>query len=351
MDEDALFKPLPAYIDDEETLDEVMTRPSPALLDWVENISSPLLILGAGGKMGPSLAVLAQRAAQESGHDLRVLAVSRFSDASVQGWLEEWGIETISFDLLNHRAYGSLPEAQDVIYMVGLKFGTAHNPAMTWVMNTLVPAYVAERYAQSRIVALSTGNVYPLVPVTSRGSKESDAMDPVGEYGNACMARERLFHHYSEQNNTPMALIRLNYAVDLRYGVLVDIAQKVSAEEPIDVTNGYLNCIWQGDANDMIIRSLDLVEAPARPLNLTYPQVFSVRSLAREVGALMEKEPVLVGEEADSAYLSNAELICERLGIPWTPIPTVLRWTARWIENDGRLLNKPTHFEVRDGKY
>ena len=348
---DSAERYLPEYIDDEETLDEVMTRPSPALLDWVENISDPLLILGAGGKMGPSLAVSAKRAAQESGVPLRVMAVSRYSDANVQRWLEEKGVETISFDLLNHKDYDSLPDAQDVIYMVGLKFGTAQNPAMTWVMNTLIPSYVAERYAQSRIVALSTGNVYPLVPVASGGSRESDRMDPVGEYGNACMARERLFDHYSQQNNTPMALIRLNYAVDLRYGVLVDIAQKVYAEETIDVTNGHLNCIWQGDANDMIIRSLALVDAPARPLNLTYPQVFSVRSLAREIGALMGKQPVLIGEEADSAYLNNPELICERLGIPLTPIPTVLRWTARWIENNGRLLNKPTHFEVRDGKY
>jgi dTDP-4-dehydrorhamnose reductase len=349
--DDPLYKPLPETIDDEATLNEVMTRPSPALLDWVENISNPLLILGAGGKMGPSLAVLAKRAAQESGVPLRVLAVSRYSDANVPRWLEEEGVETISFNLLNHKDYDSLPDAQDVIYMVGLKFGTAQNPAMTWVMNTLIPSYVSERYAQSRIVALSTGNVYPLVPVASRGSRESDPMDPVGEYGNACMARERLFDYYSQQNNTRMALIRLNYAVDLRYGVLVDIAQKVYAGEPIDVTNGHLNCIWQGDANDMIIRSLALVGAPARPLNLTYPQVFSVRSWAREIGALMDKQPVLIGEEANSAYLNNPEFICERLGIPLTPISTVLRWTARWIENNGRLLNKPTHFEVRDGKY
>lgn len=349
--EDPLFKPLPEYIDDEETLNEVMTRPSPALLEWVEKLSDPLLVLGAGGKMGPSLAVLAKRAAQESGVPLRVLAVSRYSDADARRWLEEKGVETIAFDLLDHKNYDSLPDAQDVIYMVGLKFGTAQNPAMTWVMNTLVPSYVAERYAQSRIVALSTGNVYPLVPVSSGGSRESDPMDPTGEYGNACMARERLFDYYSQQNGTLMALIRLNYAVDLRYGVLVDIGQKVYAGEPIDVTNGHLNCIWQGDANDMIIRSLALVDAPARPVNLTYPEVFSVRSLARELGALMDRQPVLVGEEANTAYLNNAEFICEHLGMPLTPIPTVLRWTAKWIENNGRLLNKPTHFEVRDGKY
>jgi hypothetical protein len=244
-----------------------------------------------------------------------------------------------------------LPEAQDVLYLVGLKFGTSHNPAMTWVMNTLVPAYIAERFPQSRMVALSTGNVYPLVPVESGGSVESDDLTPLGEYGNACVARERILEYFSNRNQTRMAFMRLNYAVDLRYGVLVDIAGKVFSQQVIDLSNGYLNCIWQGDANEMTIRSLALASSPARPLNLTYPYVFSIRELAVQVGHLLGKTPLFKGKETGSAYLSNPAELCQLLGQPATPIPVVMRWAAHWVQIGGRLLNKPTHFEVRDGKY
>jgi hypothetical protein len=217
---------LPEIIDDEASLNEVMTRPSPALVEWVHHISDPLVILGSGGKMGPTLASMARRAADEAGYPLRVQAVSRYSDPQVRDWLEAQGVQTIPFDLLERDRYGELPDTENVIYMVGLKFGTSQNPGNTWIMNTLVPAYVSERYSGARIAALSTGNVYPLVPVKSGGSLESEPMDPVGEYGNACMARERIFDYYSQKNGTPLVLIRLNYAVDLRYGVLVDIAQQ-----------------------------------------------------------------------------------------------------------------------------
>ena len=342
---------LPEYIEDEDTLNEVMTRPSPELVAWMKELPDPLLVLGSGGKMGPTLAVLAKRAAQAAGNPLQVIAVSRYSDPQVQSWLEAQGVKTVQFDLLERDGYGSLPEAENVIYLVGLKFGTTQNPGSTWVMNTLVPAYVSERYRSARIVALSTGNVYPLVPASSRGSRESDPMQPVGEYSNACMARERIFDYFSSKNGTPMILIRLNYAVDLRYGVLVDIAQKIQEGQPVDVTTGYFNCIWQGDANDMIIRSLAFAASPPRVLNLTSTRPYAIRQLAEQIAARMGKPANVQGSETDSAFISNTSLMQQLLGDPATPIDTVIRWTAHWIQRGGRTLNKPTHFEVRDGKY
>jgi nucleoside-diphosphate-sugar epimerase len=310
-----------------------------------------LVVLGSGGKMGPTLAALAKRAAQAAGNPLQVIAVSRYSDPHVRSWLEAQGVKTFQFDLLERDRYESLPEAENVIYLVGLKFGTTQNPGNTWVMNTLVPAYVSERYRRSRIVALSTGNVYPLVPVSSAGSRESDLMQPVGEYSNACMARERIFDYFSGKNGTPMILIRLNYAVDLKYGVLVDIAQKIHQGRPVDVTTGYFNCIWQGDANDMIIRSLAFADSPPRVLNLTSTEPYAVRRLAEKIADRIGKPANIQGEESPSAFISNTSLMQRLLGDPATPIDTVIRWTAHWIQRGGRTLNKPTHFEVRDGKY
>lgn len=345
------MNPLPALIEDETTLNEVMTRPGDSIIEFIRGLSSPLVILGAGGKMGPTLAVLARRAADAAGVPLDIVAVSRFSDLPMRDWLKANRIKTLSLDLLEPKSYSRLPDSKNVIYMVGLKFGTSQNPGNTWIMNTLVPAYTAERYAGSRIAALSTGNVYPLVPVESGGALESTPMDPVGEYGNACMARERIFEYYSIKQSTPIALLRLNYAIDLRYGVLADIGQRVRAGQPIDLTTGYLNCIWQGDANDLVIRSLPLSGVPAKPLNLTYPQVFSIRDVALQMGVLLGKEPVFTGGESTTAFLSNPRLLCSELGDPPTQIETMLRWIAHWTQINGRLLNKPTHFDVRDGKY
>ncbi len=341
----------PEFIEDEDTLTETLTRPSAPLIEYLKDLPSPLVILGAGGKMGPTLAVLARHAAQAAGIPLEIIAVSRYRDQQARQWLEKNGIKTLSLDLLDSEAYSQLPDAENVIYLVGLKFGTSQNPINTWVMNTLVPAYTAQRYHSARIVALSTGNVYPLVPVTSSGSVEEDPMEPIGEYGNACMARERVFEYFSIRQGTRLVLIRLNYALDLRYGVLVDIAQKIHFGEAVNVTTGSLNCIWQGDANDMIIRSLAYAASPPKVLNLTYPRVFSIRELTLQLSDLLGKEAIITGKEVDSAFLSNPAEICRLLGDPPTPIPTVLRWTAHWVQNGGRLLNKPTHFEVRDGKY
>jgi nucleoside-diphosphate-sugar epimerase len=218
-------------------------------------------------------------------------------------------------------------------------------------VNTLIPAYVVDRYAGSRLVALSSGNVYPLVPVGSGGADETQALTPLSEYANACVARERIFEYQARQHGTQVVLFRLNYAVGLRYGVLVDIARKVQAGTPVDVTMGYLNCIWQGDANDMVLRALDLADTPPRPLNVTGSDVLSVRVLAERLGNLMGRPPVITGEEAATALLSNPATACTALGTPPTPLEVVLRWTAHWVQHDGLSLGKPTHFDVRDGRY
>ena len=342
---------LPNYIDTEAQLDEVMTRPTEALKAFVQTLRGPLVVLGAGGKMGPSLCVQVRRAAEEVRHDLDVIAVSRFSDPNARTWLDERGVQTLACDLMDRAAVDALPDAKDIIYLVGLKFGTGQNPARTWAINTLVPDRVSERYAGERIVALSTGNVYPLVPVAQGGSAETDALTPLGEYANAAVARERIFEYGAERDGTRVALIRLNYAVDLRYGVLVDLAQKIAAGEPVDVTMGYLNCIWQGDANEMIVRALDLTAQPPVMLNLTGQAVLSIRDLAQQLAALMDRPVEIVGMEAETALLSNPARAIAALGSPTTSLETMLRWTAHWVQHGGTTLNKPTHFEVRDGKY
>ncbi len=345
----------PAHIETEAELDDWMSRPSDALIDFVATLRGPLVVLGAGGKMGPSLCALARRAAAAAGRDLNVVAVSRFSDTGVRDWLEARGIRTQSCDLMTDDL-GALSDAENVLYLVGLKFGTAQAPARTWAANTLIPARVTERYAGSRIVALSSGNVYPLVPIDSGGSVETDALTPLGEYANACVARERIFQYGSERHGVPGVLVRLNYATDLRYGVLVDLAQQIATGRPVDVTMGYLNCIWQRDANDMIIRSLalrdsSLAETPMRPLNLTGTERLSVRALAQRLSELMDRPVEIVGDEAQTALLSDTSRMVETLGAPATPLDTVLRWTAGWVEAGRPTLGKPTHFEVRDGQY
>jgi dTDP-4-dehydrorhamnose reductase len=338
-------------INSEKELEEVLTHPGPALVDSIRRLSSPLVVLGAGGKMGPTLAVLARRAADAAQHALEIIAVSRFSDEGTRSSLERHGVKTWPADLLDRDGVQKLPASANIIYLVGLKFGTAQNPSLTWAVNTLAPAHVAERYPAARIVALSTGNVYPLTPVQAGGATENEPLTPAGEYPNAAVARERIFEHFAEKNATPFALLRLNYAVELRYGVLVDIARRVWTGEPIDVSNGFFNCIWQGDANEMILRSFPLAEVPARAWNLTSPRVLSVREVAENFARLFDKPVRFIGAEAETALLSNASRLCAELGAPATSLDTMIRWTAHWVKSGGRYLNKPTHFEVRDGAY
>jgi nucleoside-diphosphate-sugar epimerase len=253
--------------------------------------------------------------------------------------------------LLEREAVARLPDALDIIYLVGLKFGTNQNPSLTWATNTIIPTNVAERFPQARIVALSTGNVYPLVPVAGGGATETHPLTPLGDYANAAIARERLFEFHAPRRGTRMVLVRLNYAVELRYGVLHDLACKVWEGEPVDVTTGYFNCIWQGDANDRILRALGLAAAPPLVLNLTGPDVLSVRQVATRLAELMGRSPCFAGTEAGTALLNNPARACALLGPPPTPLEDMLRWTAHWVMRGGPSLNKPTHFEVRDGDF
>ncbi len=334
-----------------EQLDDVLTTPSTAVVEALSKMTGRLLIVGAGGKMGPTLAVLARRAADLSGANLDVVAASRFSNINSRDWFHKYGVTTISADVLNRHDIESLPDAQHVIYLVGLKFGTSTSPGATWVANTLAPAAIIQKYAASSIVALSTGNVYPFVDSASDGSTEDLPLIPIGEYPNAAVARERIFEFFSEKQNTPVALLRLNYALDLRYGVLVDIARKVWNSEPIELSMGYFNAIWQGDANELILRSFPLASVPATAYNLTSPQKYSVREVAQRFGELMSRQPILTGTESSTALLSNCNRLYSELSPPTTSLDTVMTWTANWVVEGGSTLGKPTHFEVRDGVY
>ncbi len=342
---------LPEIIADETQLDDVLTMPSQALCDFITRVESPLIILGAGGKMGPTLAAKAQRAAMKANHSLEVVAVSRFSDPAVKGWLEKRQVKTIAVDLMNSNCWKDLPDSNNVINLVGQKFGTTGNPAQTWVINTIVPAAACQRYKEAHIVALSTGCVYPMLSADCDGATEETPLEPVGEYVNACLARERIHEFHSTQNNTPMTLIRLNYAIDLRYGVLFDIASRIYAGEPVNVSMGHFNCIWQGDANDMIIRTLALTQIPARPLNITGEGILNTKEIALKLSRLMDREPKFESSEGSTSWLNNASRAFAELDPPPTTLDTMLRWTANWVKSGGRSLGKSTHFEVRDGKY
>lgn len=313
-----------------------------------------LLILGAGGKMGPSLARRARRAAHEAGISKSIVAVSRFSDRNAETQLREAGIETIGADLLDFSQLARLPDAENVIFMAGRKFGSAgaaHLACLTWASNAYLPARVAERYRQAKIVAFSSGNVYPFVPVAGGGATEETAPDPVGEYAQSVLARERMFEFFSARHGTRVCLLRLNYAVELRYGVLRDIGAKVFEGRPVNVSMGYVNAIWQGDANSVCLRSFSLCESPPAVLNVTGPETLSVRDIARRFGQLFGREPVFEGREADTALLNNAAR-CHRLfGAPPVSAETAIIWTAEWIRSGGAGWDKPTHFETRDGRF
>src|SRR5918911_3120788 len=292
-----------------------------------------------------------ERALDALGRRDRVIAVSRFSSADAEHRFREAGIETIRCDLVDRTAVAALPDAPNVIFMAGQKFGTSDAPASTWAMNTVVPAITAERYAGSRIVAFSTGNVYPRTPVTRPGPREEDALGPVGEYANSCVGRERVFEYYSERHGTPVAIVRLNYAIDLRYGVLTDVATRVYRGEPVDVQMGYVNVIWQGDANAQAIRCLEHAASPPFVINITGRETLAVRAVAQRFGELLGRPPLIVGEEAPDALLSNAARAELLFGPPTVSVDQMTVWVAEWIRRGGALLGKPTHFESRDGTF
>ncbi len=341
----------PDEIPTESALLEVLSEPSKSLIEQIGSISGPLVVVGAGGKMGPTLCVLAKRAAELAGHSLSVMALSRFSNEKERSWLESRGVQTRRFDALAESSGDPLPDASHVVYLVGLKFGTGDQPELTWATNTLAPARVAQRYRGVPMVALSTGNVYPMSEVDSQGSTESDPLTPLGEYANAAVARERIFEYVSNQNQSPMALLRLNYALDLRYGILVDLAQSLIKEQAIDLSMSAVNCLWQRDANERILRSLALVEYPIAVYNLTSPEAYPIESLAMELGERLGVAPRFVGSPARNALLSDASKLTRRLGRPETPIESVIRWTADWMGRGGRTLGRPTKFQVRDGVF
>ncbi|MEV4290591.1 NAD-dependent epimerase/dehydratase family protein [Nonomuraea bangladeshensis] len=329
-------------------LEERLARPSQGLVDDLGKLDGDIMILGAGGKLGPSLVRLALNA---TGGDRRIIAVSRFSEPGLAAALRDEGATVIAADVADEAALGELPDAPNVVFLVGAKFGTSGREHAAWFTNTYLPGRVADRFAGSRIAALSTGNVYPLVPVAEGGSTEDSPVGPVGDYAMSCLGRERVLTHFAERNSTPMSLLRLNYAVELRYGVLVDLAQKVLAGQPVDLTTGQVNVVWQGYANEVTLRSLLLADVPPYVLNVTGPELISVRQAALALGEALGKEPVFTGEPAPTALLSDASR-CHRLfGYPELTPAELIEHTARWVTDGGPLLGKPTKFDRRDGRF
>ncbi|MBO4207200.1 NAD-dependent epimerase/dehydratase family protein [Micromonospora echinofusca] len=332
-------------------LEERLSRPRDVLVDDLRTLDGDILILGAGGKLGPSLVRLALRGVAAAGTGARVVAVSRFSEAGLADALRAEGAVVVEADVTDDAALAALPDAPNVVFLVGAKFGTSGREHATWATNTYLPGRVANRFAGSRIVALSTGNVYPLVPVTAGGCVEQTPLQPVGEYAMSCLGRERILTHFALKHDTPLALIRLNYAVEMRYGVLVDIATAVQAGRPVDLTMGHANVVWQGYANEVTLRALRHTATPPFVLNLTGPETISVRQVATALAARLGREPVLTGTEAPTALLSNAQL-CHRLfGYPDVPVAELIEWTAHWVAEDNPLLGKPTGFQRRDGNF
>ena len=338
-------------IDSEDQLEEVLARPNAADVEFIRQLRGDLLILGAGGKMGPSMVLRAKRAAEIAGGQHRFLAVSRFSLPVARESLNRRGIETIACDFLDPDQVRSLPFCENVMFMAGRKFGTRERFDLTWASNTLAPAHVISHFRDSRLVVFSTGNVYPLVPVTDSGSVETDPPGPVGEYAQSCLGRERIIEFFSRENRTASLLFRLNYAVDLRYGVLVDIAWKVLNEEPIDLAVAYFNVIWQGDANSFALRSFDLCQSPPRILNVTGPEKASVRETAEFFARRWDKSVHFQGDEGSVALLSDASLCRSLLGKPEVPLELLREWVAHWVESGGSYLGKPTKYEVSNGSF
>ncbi|MBL8242320.1 MAG: NAD(P)-dependent oxidoreductase [Bryobacterales bacterium] len=329
-------------------LEELLSRPSEADREALANLEGDLLILGVGGKMGPTLALRARRAAPEG---KRIIAAARFSEPGLRGQLEHHGIECVQADLLNPAQLAALPDAQNVLCMFGRKFGSTDDPTLTWAMNVYLPGLVCERFKSSRIVAFSSGNVYGYSHVARGGSVETDECFPVGEYAWTGLGRERIYDYHSRHSHIPTMLLRLNYAIDLRYGVLLDIGTKVFERKPVDLAMGAANVIWQGDANSVALRSFPYCTAPATVLNLTGPETLSVRRIAETIGQHLNIVPEFTGAEATDALLNNAQR-CHRLfGYPSVTPDEMLEWTAQWIAQGGATLNKPTHFEARDGKF
>ncbi len=351
MNDPQNLEPLPEEIQDAETLEELLSRPTPAAVRAMGRIEGDLLVLGVAGKMGPTLARMARRASEAAGVPRRILGVSRFSQPECRAALEAHQIETIQGDLLERQFVDSLPDIPNVIFMAGIKFGTQGNEGRTWAMNVYLPALVCEKFRRSRIVAFSTGNVYGLVPVESTGSVETDPLRPCGEYAMSCLGRERIFEHFSRLYGTPTALVRLNYAVEMRYGVLVDLAQQVYDGQIVDLSMGFVNVIWQGEAIALTLSALPDAESPPLVLNVAGPERLSVRAVCEEFGRILDKPVRFRGQEAPDALLSNGQEAYRRYGPSQVSVRQMSGWIAQWIRRGGARLGKPTHFESRNGAF
>lgn len=338
-------------IQTEAELEDRLSQPGEDDIAAMRAFDGDIMILGAGGKMGPSLVRLANRACREGSIRKRITAVSRFSDGDMASKLRDEGVEVIACDLLESAELARLPETQNIVFMAARKFGTSASEHLTWAMNAFLPGLVAERFRNSRIVAFSSGNVYPLQPAASGGASETTAVAPIGEYAQSVLGRERIFEYGSRRWGTPVALLRLNYAIDLRYGVLLDIAQCVYERQPVNLRMGLVNVIWQGDANRACLRSFAYCQSPPAILNITGPETVSVRHLALEFGRRFGIEPVWEGEESPTALLSNAARAHQLFGYPSVTLGNLIDWTASWVMRGGTTLNKPTHFDARDGQF
>jgi len=342
---------LPDRIRNVAELEELLSTPGRETIEMFSRLEGDIMFLGVGGKIGPTLARMARRACDKSGVEKRIYGVSKFGSDKERQHLEAMGVETLHGDLLETEFLGTLPKVKNVFFLAGMKFGSEENISLTWAVNAYLPALIADYFKESDIVAFSTGCVYPLVKVESGGSLESEKPMPVGEYAQSCLGRERMFEFGSQQNQTRVCLIRLNYSVELRYGVLVDIALKVKKREAIDLSMGYFNVIWQGDMNDMVLRSLEKCESPASILNITGEHILSVKEVAQEFGEIFGVSVEFVNKESTTALLNNAEHAFKLFGKPKVSTRQMILWIADWIKEEGETLGKPTHYEVRNGKY
>lgn len=340
-------KALPARLASVAELDELLSRPTPGLVEFMRRLDGDLMVVGAGGKVGPTMARLAKRAMAAAKVPRKVIAV----DVAPLDALAAEGIETHRCDMMDLDAVATLPKPKNIIYMIGRKFGSTGAESLTWAINCTVAYHAARAFQGCRIAGFSTGCVYPVMHISSGGATEQTPADPVGEYAQSCLGRERMWDYYADQGKLDMVHIRLNYAVECRYGVLYDIGSKVWAGEPVDVTTGYANVIWQGDACNQIIQALSLASHPATILNVTGPETFSIRQVAQQFGRLMGKEPTFSGEENGRGYLNNAAKANGLFGNPTVPLARIVEYTAQWIMAGGASLGKPTHFETQNGKY
>jgi len=353
MDERRIMRDISAL--DEHGLEDILSEPTDATKEIVTGIDGDIVVLGAGGKMGPTLAMMLKKASSAAGASQgpgkNIYAVSRFSDKSAQARIERAGVRTIQADLLDESFYSQLPEVENVFFLAGMKFGATGNQPLTWALNSFLPGLIARHYKNSRIVVFSTGNIYPLVDISGKGATEETAAEPVGEYAQSCLGRERMFEYFSQLYKTPVTLVRLNYANEPRYGIIVDLTRKIRNDEPIDLTMGAVNLIWQRDAIDYIIRSISLAKSPPAILNVTGPDTVLVRRLAGQIGKELNSKPKFVSHEAPTALLSNASYCFSLFGYPQMSLEQMVSVIVKWVASGKKVLNKPTKYNIRDGKF